>query len=314
MAKRKVFVTAIHPNNYTLLAGSLLLERYEYCNFEIAKMMGEADIILYLEYGYTGLTDLRKLASRIRCAKSAKHFIFSEADWPFPVLPGAYTSLAKPYPWAHSWAFLPRLSMNANREAAQEVEPRFLFSFLGRIATHPVRRKILLLDTPKTPCLDVADGPKRFHCFDYSKTYSDLITQSKFVLCPRGFGASSIRIFEAMRLGRVPVIISDQWQEPPGIPWRDCCVVVAEDKVSHIPYILGPLESRAHLMGRLAKRIYEENYAPNVFLDQLLTSLLKEYSACSFTIEEIWRRACWATGWREFRSLFHQALSAIVDR
>jgi hypothetical protein len=86
--------------------------------------MQEADIVLFLEYGYIGLSDLARLASCIRRAKSAMHFLFSEADWPFPILPGAYPSLAKPYSWAHSWSFLPRFDVNANApRSLQEAQP-----------------------------------------------------------------------------------------------------------------------------------------------------------------------------------------------
>jgi hypothetical protein len=313
--KNKVFFTPFHPNNYTFLGGLSLLQRYGCNDFEIAKTIQEADIVLFLEYGYIGLTDLPRLASRIRCAKSAsKHFLFSEADWPFPVLPGAYPSLAKPYSWAHSWSFPPRFSVNENSPSLQEAQPDLFFSFIGRVATHPVRSKILVFDGPKTPCLDTDDGPRRFRNFDYSKTYADLIRRSKFVLCPRGFGAASIRVFDTMCLGRVPVIISDQWQKPPGVPWSDCCIVVPESNVSHIPNILASFEGRAHHMGRLARRIYEENFGPKVFFDRLLMTLLKEYSGCSFTLEALFGRACRAAGWRELRALLHQARSAIVNR
>jgi hypothetical protein len=313
---QKVFFAAFHPNNYTFLDGLSLLQKYGCSHFEIAKTIQEADIVLFLEYGYIGLTDLPRLASRIRCAKSAsKHFLFSEADWPFPVLPGAYPSLANPYSWAHSWSFPPRFSANENPQPSlQEAQPDLFFSFLGRAATHPVRSKILAFDDPKTPCLDAADGPRRFRNFDYSKTYVELIRRSKFVLCPRGFGASSIRVFETMCLGRVPVIISDQWQKPPGIPWSDCCIVVPESNVSQIPKMLASFEDRAHSMGRLARRIYEENFGPKVFFDRLLMTLLKEYSGCSFTLEALCGRACRAAGWRELRALLHQGRSAIVGR
>jgi hypothetical protein len=309
--KKKVYFTALHTNNYTFSAGCSLLQQYGCSDFEVAKTMQEADIVLFLEYGYIGLSDLARLASCIRRAKSAMHFLFSESDWPFPVLPGAYPSLAKSYSWAHSWSFLPRLSANENAQPSlQEAQPDLFFSFMGRIATHPVRPKILIFDGPDTPCLDHADGPKRFSNFDYSKTYADLIRRSKFVLCPRGFGVSSIRVFETMCFGRVPVIISDQWQKPPGIPWSECCIEVPESKVSHIPNILASFENRAHSMGRLARRIYEENFGPEVFFDRLLMTLLEQYSACSFTIEALCGRAGGAAGWRELRTLLHHARSA----
>src|SRR6516165_5385340 len=315
--KRKVFFTTLNPNNYTFLAGLSLLQQHGCSGFEIAKTIQEADIVLFLEYGYIGVMDLPKIVTLTRSANSGSmHFLFCESDWAFPVLPGAYPSLANPYSWAHSWSFPPRFSVNGNPQPPlQESEPDLFFSFLGRVATHAVRSQILIFDGPKTPCLDTADGPRRFRNFDHARTYADLIRRSKFVLCPRGFGTSSIRVFETMCLGRVPVIISDHWQKPPGIPWSDFCIVVPERNVSLIPDMLASVEDRAHSMGRLARRIYEENFGPNVFFDRLLMTLLQKYSGCSFTLEALFGRACRAAGWRELRALLqlrarlHQARS-----
>ena len=35
-----------------------------------------------------------------------------------------------------------------------------------------------------------------------------MLRQSKFVICPRGVGTSSIRLFECLRAGRVPIIVA----------------------------------------------------------------------------------------------------------
>src|SRR5262249_33625868 len=148
-----------------------------------------------------------------------------------------------------------------------DAKPEFLFSFLGRVATHPVRREVRLLDTALTPCLDVADGSKRFPCFDYAKTYAQLLERSSFILCPRGFGVSSIRMFEAMSFGRVPVIISDAWQPSPGIPWQEFSVVIPERAVFGIPVVLEKLESKAPAMGQRARQLFNTHFAPDIFLD-----------------------------------------------
>ena len=101
-----------------------------------------------------------------------------------------------------------------------------------------------------------------FTDFDYSNSYWKLITDSKFVLCPRGFGASSIRTFEIMSAGRIPVVISDQWQRSPGIPWNDFCIFVAERDIRRIPKILQELEGDWQKKAKLAQEIYEELFAP----------------------------------------------------
>jgi Exostosin family len=46
------------------------------------------------------------------------------------------------------------------------------------------------------------------------KSLRDLMADSRFVLCPRGEGLSSIRLFETMAVGRIPVIIADDAKLP----------------------------------------------------------------------------------------------------
>jgi len=67
-----------------------------------------------------------------------------------------------------------------------------------------------------------------------------------------------------MSYGRVPVIISDRWQRPPGIPWKDFSVVVSEGDVLSIPALLDRLEGKANEMGRLAKQSFGE-YSRQMF-------------------------------------------------
>jgi Exostosin family len=314
-SKDRVFVTEMYSgDNPVLSAGRDLINRHRLSNFRIVNSSSEANIVLYLEGGYLGLSDLPRVLARVRAAPDAMHFLFSESDWPFPMLPGAYPSLSRAHPWAHGWAFLPRANAEGSGAAKSntDTEQKFLFSFLGRVATHPIRKRVEMLNKASTPCLDIEDGPKYFRSFDYSKTYVDLMKQSKFVLCPRGFGVSSIRIFEAMSLGRVPVIISGQWQPPPGIRWSECCVVIREDEIARIPAILNELHGNAGSMGRRAREFYEENFAPNVFIDRLLKKLLSNYGDLRFSVDAIMQRALRALGWRELRTLCHQAQTSLT--
>ena len=52
--------------------------------------------------------------------------------------------------------------------------------------------------------------------------FREVLEASKFVLCPRGQGTSSIRLYETLASGRVPVIIADDWVARRG-PDRDRC-------------------------------------------------------------------------------------------
>jgi hypothetical protein len=313
-ARQKVYVTAIdYQGNPVLALGRRLIKQYAPSKFTSVKVSEEADIVLYLENGYLGLAELPRLIDRVKTAPSAMHFMLSESDWPFPVLPGAYPSLSNAVSWAHSWSYLSALGRETlnEAEASRYVEPDLLFSFVGRTTTHQIRRKVLILDTPNTPCFDVGDGPKRFSHFDYSQTYIDIIRRSKFVLCPRGIGPSSIRIFEAMSMGRTPVVISDKWQPPPGIPWNEFCVLVPERDLAAIPEILNSLERKSFSMGERALEVYYDYFGPKVFFDRLLTTLLSKYASCSLTTPAIVQRAWQAIGWRELRTIFHQARTIV---
>jgi hypothetical protein len=312
----KLFLThLIDPENRTLLSAMDLLKRHGSRCFGQARSIEEADIVLYVEYGYVGLTDLPKLMSRLRAAPHAKHFLFTESDWPFRVLPGVYPSLLKTVPWAGAWSYLPNLLTAGDDLAAQALGgTEFLFSFLGRTGTHPVRAKVRLLDSSATPCIDVSEGPGRFPGFDHASTYTRLIERSRFVLCPRGFGASSVRIFETMALGRVPVIISDAWRPPPGVPWSDFSVRVREHDVRNIPTLLARFDGEAEKMGRLEQEVCNQHFAPEVFLDTLLTTLMAQHSGLSFSVKATCGRAVRATAWREVRTLLHQARSWALKR
>lgn len=297
----KVFVTAFRDNQ-TLSLGIDLLRQHPPAHFEIANKSDEADIILYIENGYIGLADMPYVLSKVRCAPSARHFLFSECDWPYPILPGAYPSLHRPCRWAHSWCFLPKSCDAGGAGSAGSEEPYLLYSFLGRSRTHPVRQQVLALDGRNSPCLDLADAAGRMPSFEYSKSYWDLIASSKFVLCPRGFGTSSFRIFEAMSCGRVPVIISDRWRRPPGLSWDDFCVFIPERDVGGTADILRAREPEARRMGHKALKAYQQYFAPKVFFDRLLAGFLSKYSDCDSSLSSMLWRTGGALGWREIWS------------
>lgn len=60
------------------------------------------------------------------------------------------------------------------------------------------------------------------------RTYLDLASRSKFLLCPRGYGPHSFRVYESFQLGCVPVIITDirflPWEDE--LDWNTFAVVI----------------------------------------------------------------------------------------
>ena len=94
-------------------------------------------------------------------------------------------------------------------------------------------------------------------------SYAESLGRSAFVLCPRGYGPSLIRLFEAMQVGRCPVIISDNWLPPPFVDWSTCSIRVPEASIEDIPAILRKRQGEAGKLGREARRVWEQFLSPS---------------------------------------------------
>ena len=105
---------------------------------------------------------------------------------------------------------------------------------------------------------------------DAKSRYGEIISSSKFVLCPRGYACSTWRLFETMKAGRVPVIISDQWVAPEGPAWDNFSLRVMENQVSRIPEILEQYESQAELMGHCARAAWEEWFSKETIFHRIV--------------------------------------------
>jgi hypothetical protein len=67
-----------------------------------------------------------------------------------------------------------------------------------------------------------------------------LLQNSKYTLCPSGTGVSSIRIFEALSYGSVPILLTDTIKmiDYIDIVWTDYIVVIDECDIYNIDIIL----------------------------------------------------------------------------
>ena len=117
------------------------------------------------------------------------------------------------------------------------------------MANSPATRgSILSLQDDRAFLKDSSTGQK-----DGDPSYALALENSKFILCPKGLGPSSWRIYEAMKAGRVPVIISDKWIPPVGIDWNSFSLRVPETETNNIPAILRSIEQQAPEMGSIAR-------------------------------------------------------------
>lgn len=195
-----------------------------------------------------------------------KCFLFSKYDHPLPFLPGVYPSIERRWydgQRTRSGGYLTPFAKDFIEYDPEPEEPEYLYSFLGAAGNHLLREKILALDyedqhlydtSQLWPYGDLASTTKEtFH-----QHYVDVSRHSSFILCPRGFGASSERLFESMRMGRAPVIIADDWVPPEGPDWEAFSLRLAEKQVDNLPAILENNAHRAEDMGRIARETYED--------------------------------------------------------
>ncbi len=96
-----------------------------------------------------------------------------------------------------------------------------------------------------------------------AEVYVDLLSRSSFTLCPSGSGPNSIRIWEALGFGSIPVILSDNLRLPGSLTlWQKAAVFMTEDEhaVKELPEVLSQMRSLPECLNRMQKagsEIYE---------------------------------------------------------
>jgi len=239
---------------------------------------GEADIILFAEMHLTFAFNVRRhpyyKSFRNKC------FAFSIADNVIPFVPGVYASIEK------NW-YSPRrvrtgfyLSILENSHACFESAPvarDLLYSFVGSVNTAPVREHLAKLQHPRSVFIDTSKESLATQSAGtdaqrdiFWKTYADIAKRSQFVLCPRGRGTSSMRLFETMQMGRAPVILSDQWVPPEGPQWEQLALRIAEKDAANVPKILEEKEAEAMAMGLKARQEWERWFAPEAVFNTVV--------------------------------------------
>lgn len=122
-------------------------------------------------------------------------------------------------------------------------EQDILFSFLG-MNTHPYRAYFFNMykDDPNVKRRNAWHFwlPKDEQDKNLTE-YRDYMSRSKYTLCLLGSGPSSIRIFECLVCGSVPVIIADELKLPTGINWGECSIRINQSDARNIPKILSSI-------------------------------------------------------------------------
>ena len=75
-----------------------------------------------------------------------------------------------------------------------------------------------------------------------TENYNKILVQSRFSLCPSGSGPNSIRFWESLGAGAIPVLLSDKMTLPIHDDWDNCIVKIKEKDIVKIQEILSKID------------------------------------------------------------------------
>ncbi|MDM3861008.1 MAG: exostosin family protein [Aphanizomenon gracile PMC644.10] len=159
-------------------------------------------------------------------------------------------------------------------------EKSLLYSFAGRMS-HKLRKKLLSSSYPEQEVKLI--NTSSYNHFEqngefrqeFQQTYWSLCQQSKYVLCPKGSAASSVRLFEMMEAGIAPVIISDDWIPPYGPNWQDFALIVPEKNIHSLYSIVKSHEDEWQIRGQQARLAWEKHFTSGKYWEFCLSSIDK---------------------------------------
>ncbi|MDA3898133.1 MAG: exostosin family protein [Desulfobacteraceae bacterium] len=244
-------------------------------NVELVESYDNADVILVTDLHHKNIySDV--LGNPQHVFHYRKIICFYEMGGSPDSVPGIYTDASIDIPGTRGapyYFWLKTHDLPPFENIEKDVRP-YLFSFMGRNC-NKLRAKILNLSLFNISLVDhyLEDTTYSYPDFGSVKSmavnkknqrdkYYNVLKQSKFVLAPKGAGLSSIRQYEAMAYGCVPVVISDKLKQPFAVNWNKCAVQVKENEIERIPQILGDLEGDFLSMSEAAREAYFDLFDP----------------------------------------------------
>lgn len=170
---------------------------------------------------------------------------------------------------------IPLICSELSKELILKEEKQYTASFVGS-ATHPIRIKMAQALFGKSdyqiwlktwsPSVDKPDF----------KLFLELASKSKYMLCPRGYGLNSFRLYESFQLNCVPVIITDKsylpWQDE--LNWNEFSILINENNLTQIDEILKNIDDEQYnKLLRTGKNLYSFYFTLNGMYDNIIKRL-----------------------------------------
>ena len=242
---------------------------------ELVDEPAKADVVLFVQCHMVDWR-LRAICDHpVARSHWGKVMVYDERDRPWLSFPGVYVSA-----WASSFEARRQRAGSylrvPNRDPSEVAEPDLLFSFVGS-PTAPCRARLFELQHPGA----VVERVENFMFWDSAaahheerrRRFHDVLSRSRFVLCPRGRGTSSFRLYETLAAGRVPVIISDEWVAPRGPDWDAFSLRIGEGDAGSLIRLLEKRDADWSAMSAEATVAYREFFSDEVLFHRLASSL-----------------------------------------
>lgn len=109
---------------------------------------------------------------------------------------------------------------------------------------------------------------------DEVQNYNTLLSHTRFSLCPVGAGPNTLRLWESLAVGAIPVVLSDMHQLPDlerllpgeGLRWEEVVVLHPEADLEQLDARLQAIGmAERHRRQRLCRRVYEATVAMSCF-------------------------------------------------
>lgn len=130
----------------------------------------------------------------------------------------------------------------------------YLYSFIGaynpNIYISNIREQIYCMEHPSGCFIEKTDGwfyesivynkqQKNDGTFEKNTAkFNRVLLGSRFSLCPSGSGPNSIRFWESLGCGAIPILLSDTLELPPHPLWESAILRVQEHKLQSVPSLL----------------------------------------------------------------------------
>ena len=100
---------------------------------------------------------------------------------------------------------------------------------------------------------------------DNTNSYNELLLHSRYSLCPSGSGPNSIRFWESLGSGSIPILLADTLELPSGIDWSHTIIRFPESKLHLLPQVLSriPIKQEQDMRKKCleAYSILKNNYS-----------------------------------------------------